>query len=56
MVLSSLVRGLKAKFPGFYDLLKRIAHRYFARQLGLYPRVMANEVGAAAEVWRRPDA
>jgi perosamine synthetase len=43
---------LRRRFPGAYALLIKLARRYFGDSLGIYPRPMANEVGAVANVLR----
>ena len=46
------VLRLRTRFPGLYARLVALARRYLGRRFGVYPRPMANEVAAAAQVLR----
>jgi dTDP-4-amino-4,6-dideoxygalactose transaminase len=44
------LRRLGARFPAFTRMARHLGQRYFARQLGRYPRPLGNEIGAVAQV------
>jgi dTDP-4-amino-4,6-dideoxygalactose transaminase len=43
---------LRERFPSVYYFLVRVGKRFMGETFGVYPRTLANEVGAAAEVLR----
>jgi dTDP-4-amino-4,6-dideoxygalactose transaminase len=50
--MPDLIRRLRAYFPGLFQTLRDFAVRHFARQLGIYPRPLADEFGAVKRVLR----
>ncbi|MCK1287627.1 DegT/DnrJ/EryC1/StrS family aminotransferase [Bradyrhizobium sp. 44] len=50
--LLPLVVLLRERFPPAYDLLVRLAKRFMGGVFGVYPRALANEVGAVTEILR----
>ena len=55
MLLNKLIPyaiRLKTRFPKAFTLLTSLGRRYLGGRLGLYPRLMAGEVAAAASVLR----
>lgn len=54
-MFSSLIpylRRLKQRFPGLFARVDRVGRRFIYSWFGTYPRVMANEIGAVADVLR----
>ena len=43
---------LREQFPSLYHFLVRMAKRFMGATFGVYPRILANEVSAVAEVLR----
>lgn len=50
--LLPFVVTLREKFPYAYYFLVRIAKRFMGAVFGVYPRILANEVGAVTEILR----
>jgi perosamine synthetase len=48
--LVPLVQSLRGRFPSLYHLLARMGKRFFGRRLGIYPRILANEIKAVTAV------
>lgn len=46
------VLSLRERFPRVYGLLVSLGKRYLGRRLGIYPRLLGNEVKAVSEVLR----
>ena len=46
------LRRLKNRFPTLYGCLGSVGRNFINRWLGTYPKVMANEIGAVADVLR----
>jgi len=43
---------LRTAFPGVYAVLVSLGKRYLGKRLGIYPRLLGNEIGAVTEVLR----
>jgi dTDP-4-amino-4,6-dideoxygalactose transaminase len=52
--LVSLMRGLRARFPGLYGFARDMGTRFFPRRLGIYPRPLGNEMRAVSAVLHGP--
>lgn len=50
--LLPLVVKLRERFPSVYHFLVRLAKRFMGGTFGVYPRILANEVGAITEILR----
>jgi len=50
--LLPLIVKLRERFPSAYHFLVRIAKRFMGGTFGVYPRTLANEVGAVTEILR----
>jgi dTDP-4-amino-4,6-dideoxygalactose transaminase len=48
--LLPLLVKLRERHPSAFYLLARIGKRFFGNTLGIYPRLLANELGAVAEI------
>jgi perosamine synthetase len=48
--MRALITWVRARFPGLFQSAKAFAVRHFARWLGVYPRPLANELGAVKQV------
>jgi dTDP-4-amino-4,6-dideoxygalactose transaminase len=44
------VLALRRRFPATYQFFVNVGKRYLGKRLGIYPRPMANEIGAVTEV------
>ena len=43
---------LRSRFPTVYQFLVRLAKRFMGGTFGVYPRILANEIGAVTEILR----
>jgi len=50
----SLMRGLRARFPGLYGFARDMGTRFFPQRLGIYPRPLGDEMHAVSRVLRGP--
>jgi dTDP-4-amino-4,6-dideoxygalactose transaminase len=50
--LLPLVVKLRGQFPSAYNFLVRMAKRFMGRTFGVYPHILANEIGAVTEILR----
>ena len=50
----SLMRRLRARFPGLYGFARDIGTRFFPQRLGIYPRPLGDEMHAVSKVLHGP--
>lgn len=50
--MGAMIGWLKVRFPGLFQAAKEFVIRHFAGQFGVYPRPLADELGAVKQVLR----
>lgn len=50
--LLPFVLGLRKRWPRTYQLIVNLGKRFFGKRLGVFPRILANEIGAVKSVLR----